>query len=278
MFFRWVLPLSVTLVLGVLIGRLSVTHANSNPSGGSHDRKTLSPSELTDDSGSAKPNRSRERGESPRKASDGRVSIQLPDLKEFLSGRVAPNHNFENIADEIDPLLSLLGANANEREEIKMIFRNSKDAFLQAEKEKVRIKNADDTRVILDMSGMATARVEITQNTRDQIKSALDPERAAILEKSIYWDGLYRMPKNNEVKLSITRAEDALFIREDGGSYTRETRLDETKFPRDSQSIPGKEAFTRTSSEGTPYERWTPFLEGKTLRPAEPPANEKPAS
>jgi len=277
MFFRWILPLSVTLVLGVLIGRLSVHRADSISSGEARDRKASAESGLTTDGDSSKSNRSRERGEISPKASPGRVSIQLQDLKEFLSGRMAPNHNFENIADEIEPLLSLLGTTNNEREEIKMIFRSSKEAFLQAEKEKVRIKNADDTRVILDMSGMTTARMEITQTTRDNIKKALDPERAAILEKSIYWDGLYRMPKNNEVKLSITRAEDALFIREDGGSYTRETRLDETKFPRDSQSVPGKEAFTRTSSEGTSYGRWTPFLEGTTLKPADPPANEKPA-
>lgn len=277
MFFRWILPLSITLALGVLIGRLSVYRADSISSDKARYPKGSAESKLTVYGDSSKSHHSRERGEISQKASPGQVSIQLQDLKEFLSGRMAPNHNFENIADEIEPLLSLLGTTTNEREEIKMIFRNSKDAFLQAEKEKVRIKNADDTRVVLDMSGMFAVKAEITQTTRDQIKKALDPERASILDKSIYWEGLYRMPKNNEVKLSITRAEDALFIREDGGSYTRETRLDEKKFPRDSQSVLGKEAFTRTSSEGTSYGRWTPFPEGTTLKPADPPANEKPA-
>lgn len=266
MLLRWILPLSVTLLIGILIGRIS--SGNPEPIEPSDKEATVrsSPSRIAREAEAADPSRRRERTDTPKDEPD-RVSVRLKDLKAYLTRRSIVPRGFERAEQDIEPLLSLLGLTNIERDAVKIAFEQTQQDYYAAEKKHVRLKEADDSKVVLDMSGMENFHAGLTENARQRILGSLDAERAEILEKAIDWNGFYNMPRNGEMTLRLHRKSGALWIVQDGGSYSRETRLNDQNFPATSQSVSASDAFgPGATSIGLP-DRWSHFLGNKQLVP-----------
>lgn len=267
MLLRWILPLSATLLIGILIGRISSGNPDPAESSAKEPTTRSSPSRIARETDASDPSRRRERPDATPKTEPDRVSVRLKDLKTYLTRRSIVPRGFERFEQDIEPLLSILGLTNIERDAVKIAFEQTQQDYYEAEKKHVRLKEADNSKVVLDMSGMENVHAGLTEKARQRILGSLDAERAEILEKAIDWNGFYNMPKNGEMTLRLHRKSGALWIVQDGGSYSRETRLNDTQFPAASQSVSASDAFgTGATSIGLP-DRWSHFLGNRQLVP-----------
>ncbi len=271
---RHYLLILIAIMLGIAIGRISVTDAGkagdeTRPTSG-QGHATI-PSGISDENSAAYPRPRR----SPAPAAEtGKITIPLETGKELLAKGNYLDCSFEVMDGRIGKVLGLLGATARQQEEAEGLFKRTKDDLLAAEKEHVGVRTSGPSEIYLNMFDAEKPTHEIIQRLRGDLRAVLGPEQAEALSGSINWSNFYRTGYLEEVRLEILRKDGALYRSEQSAGYSRRTRLGNDSYPLDSQSIPAHEAFKAVDHPDARFRArdWSHLLQGKDLVPVDGPA------
>lgn len=263
MFIRWILPLSVTLGLGILIGRLSMDHDPSSASRGSDGRTASSPSGPS--TGDTKPDRSRNRPAlTPTKPENEKVTILLKDAEAALQGHYFTLMSFDNANQKIDTALALLGTTPAQREQIADLMNETRRNLIDLEQANFRVRGKDDHKVELDIGDFdefGDAAEKEIDRMKQQFRDILPERTADALLNSISWQNYYPLmaPLSNYATLSITQLGDGHLMATFRAERSSQGKgFDSSKYPA-GQPIPASEVFD---------ERWRPYLKDVFLLPS----------
>jgi len=263
MFIRWILPLSVTLALGILIGRLSVNSTQSTASVDQPER-AKSPSTRTVE---PSPHRDRQRERSTPVPSENRVSIPADLGGKLLADSKFLSCGFDEIGGRLEQALTLLGATPGQRDAVIDLFKRTEQEIYETEKKHVGVRTSGDSEIWLNMFDMEDHAPQIIKNTREGIAEILDPAQTEALNRSIDWSKFYNTSYSQEVLLTVVRRDGMLHRTENSGSSGSSTNLPQEKFPPNTSSLPASEVFKGETRMNRRTRDWSHLLEGKTLVP-----------
>ena len=268
---RHYLLVLIALVVGFLAGRKTAPSTDT-PSAGvtaddNHRRERSRPgSHASPEDGGAptRPNRPRPREDREPSADTGpKVALSLELITKDLRERQLSHMNFTYLDSNIDGPLKLLGANDDERLQVKATLTTMKEEIYAAEKKHLKVLKSDTTVVLLDATGMKAALPAIMETTQSRIRDATSQRLGEAINASINWDGLYDMTgKFEPVKLEIVKGPGGAIIAQErfGGGGTG-YHLNKEDIPTDGSLIHANRHFGG---------RWEPFLKGVMLEPVDP--------
>ncbi|WAC20082.1 hypothetical protein OVA24_01655 [Luteolibacter sp. SL250] len=267
---RHYLLILIALGVGFLAGRKTAPSAETSSAGVSADgdhrsersrAATLSSHE--DGGAPTRPNRPRPREDKKLAGNGPEVALPLELLTKDLRERQLSHMNFSYLDTNIDGPLKLLGANDDERQQVKAVLSGMKEEIYAAEKQHLKVLKSDTTVVLLDATGMKAALPAIMEATQTRIRDATPQRLGEAINASINWDGLYDMTgKFEPVKLQIVKGPGGAIIaqyRFNGGGTG--FHLNEEDIPPDGSLIQADRHFES---------RWAPFLKGVMLEPVDP--------